>query len=314
VRFPVTVAEVPFQFQARHSGASKADTREGLRFARLLLDLRLRRLQRLWRFLVVGGSGLIVNQVLLALFTELFGLHYLISAVIATQGSTGWNFILTDIWVFHDRTARRSALARFIQSALMNNLLLLGRGPLLVLLTAGLGIHYLTSNLITLVALFALRFAVSDRWIWAEDTTQPTFNYDIHGILRISSEAPLPELGYFRTQHNVADPDLRVRVGGPRRRRGTHAGQDDGVFRYSEALGRLERRQARRLRPDRCARSSACSVDPLFVIRPPNQGANTATDPSVVAIPCVSGHQQSIQHLRVATGVFPHRARRTGQC
>jgi dolichol-phosphate mannosyltransferase len=240
VRFPaLTTAEVPFHFQARYSGASKADTREGLRYFRLLLDLRLQRLQRLSRFVVVGTSGLVVNQLLLAIFTELVGLHYLISAVIATQGSTGWNFILTDAWVFRDRATRGSILARFIQAAVMNNVLLLGRGPLLVLLTAQFGIHYLASNFITLLVLVLIRFAVSDRWIWAEDRVQRTFNYDIHGILHITSEAPLPELLYFRTQATVEHPDLCIRVGNARRRRAAKPATDDGFFRYREVLGRI---------------------------------------------------------------------------
>lgn len=239
VRFPaLTITEVPFRFEARYSGASKADTREGFRYLRLLVDLRIQRLRRFSRFIVVGASGLVVNQVLLAIFTELFDLHYLISAVIATQGSTGWNFILSDAWVFRDRVARSSVLARFIQSAVMNNALLLARGPLLVLLTDGFGVHYLASNLVTLLLLVLFRFAVSDRWIWAEDRTQHPFNYDIHGILRITSEASLPELAYFRTQNPVDHPDLCIRVGTSGRPRRS-SGPDEGFFRYQEVLGRL---------------------------------------------------------------------------
>jgi dolichol-phosphate mannosyltransferase len=243
IRVPgLTVSELPFRFQPRHAGSSKADAREGLRYLRLLLDLRWQgQLERLMRFGMVGATGLVVNQLLLAACTELIGLHYLISAVLATQGSTGWNFILTDAWVFRDRATTRSALSRFIQSALMNNLLLLGRGPLLVALTSGLGVHYLVSNLVTLLAFMLTRYLISDRWIWSEGATQGTFHYDVHGILRIASEAPLPELAYFRTGAPLDQPHLRIRIGRggrPRTKRPTHA-VGDGFFRYCEALGPL---------------------------------------------------------------------------
>ena len=240
VRFPaLTIAEVPFHFQARYSGASKADTREGLRYLRLLLDLRLQRLQRLSRFIVVGASGLVVNQLLLAIFTELFGLHYLISAVIATQGSTGWNFILTDAWVFRDRATRGSALARFIQSALLNNVLLLGRGPLLVLLTAQFGMHYLVSNFVTLLVL--MLFGSPSRTGGSGLKTEPNARSTM--TFTVSCASPpkrhCQNWSYFRTQETVEHPDLCIRIGSSRRPRPSKPGADDGFFRYREVLGRL---------------------------------------------------------------------------
>ena len=51
---------------------------------------------------------------------------------------------------------------------LMNNAALALRGPLLVLLTSGLGIHYVVSNVISLVGLTLVRFALADTWIWAK--------------------------------------------------------------------------------------------------------------------------------------------------
>ena len=117
------------------------------------------------RFGVVGLTGVVVNQAVLVLMTEFAGLHYLASAILATESSTLWNFILIDRWALAGR-ARGSAGSRLLAYAAVNNASLILRLPLLWLLTDVAGISYGFSNLVTLAILFVLRFAISDRWIW----------------------------------------------------------------------------------------------------------------------------------------------------
>jgi hypothetical protein len=49
----------------------------------------------------------------------------------------------------------------------VNNVALLLRGPILVVLTSFVGLNYLVSNLISLGVLTIARFAIADSWIWA---------------------------------------------------------------------------------------------------------------------------------------------------
>jgi dolichol-phosphate mannosyltransferase len=125
------------------------------------------RLLTAFRFGLVGVSGLMVNEGLLWAWVTAVRGHYLVGAVVATQGSTLWNFLLLERWVFLHAKARRP-LVRLISFATVNNSTLLLRIPLLALLTSGLHIFYLISNAITLLVLFALRFVLSDRFIWKE--------------------------------------------------------------------------------------------------------------------------------------------------
>jgi dolichol-phosphate mannosyltransferase len=209
-------SEVAFRFDRRRAGKSKASIQEGGRYLAQLLRLRLA------RFGVVGASGLVVNTVLLAAFTELAGIHYVVSAILATQGSTLWNFSLTELWVFPDRHDRRSRVARLVLFLAMNNVALALRSPILVVLTSELGVYYLASNLISLVALTLIRFGLSDRWIWARVKTgedpPESYSYDIHGIVSVDSSVRLPELERFRIDEPLDDASIRVRVGrlGPR--------------------------------------------------------------------------------------------------
>jgi dolichol-phosphate mannosyltransferase len=223
-------AEVSFTFGERHAGRSKATIREGLRYLSLLARLRFA------RFGLVGASGLLVNTVLLALLTDVVGLFYVVSAVIATQGSTLWNFCLTELWVFSDRDHKRGVGTRMALFFLMNNAALAVRGPLLILLTSGFGIHYVVSNVISLLGLTLVRFALADTWIWAKarpgERASGVCSYDIHGIVAIVSDARLPELERFRVGELAGEPDIRVRVGEVSRNGGA-------AVHYHEGPGRL---------------------------------------------------------------------------
>jgi dolichol-phosphate mannosyltransferase len=236
VRHPdLRAAEVSFTFGERRFGRSKAGIREAVRYLSLLARLRFA------RFGAVGLSGLVVNTAVLAFLTDFVGLFYVVSAVFATQVSTLWNFCFTEFWVFSDRAARRGRGSRMALFFLMNNAALALRGPLLIVLTSGLGIHYALSNVISLASLTLLRFALADTWIWAKDHPQKSraggpYSYDIHRIVSVMSDARLPELERFRVGQLVADPDIRVRLG----RISTNGhGPGGAAIRYREGPGRF---------------------------------------------------------------------------
>ncbi len=222
-------------------------------------------------FALVGASGIIVNQVLLWILVSIGGVNYLAGAVIATQGSTAWNFSLNEMWVFQARRRGKGVVRRFTAYWAVNNATLLLRGPMLVLFTSRMHIHYLVSNLLTLVALFAIRFLVSDRFIWryataegdvatggtvrdqtAERTSRSSaraqatrkeflHSYDVHGFATVASDVELPELVHFRVPSLPARADIEIRVGdvgaGPRLR--IQVIDSPGVMLYQEHLGRL---------------------------------------------------------------------------
>jgi dolichol-phosphate mannosyltransferase len=217
VRTPgLRVSEVPFGFGERHAGHTKASAKEAFRYARLLGRLELGQLSaRFGRFTIVGLTGLVVNTVLLAAFTGVAGIYYAAAAILATQGSTLWNFVLTEKWVFGGREHRMSRGRRAFAFFTMNNLALLLRIPLLVLLTSTLGVNYLVSNILSLVALALVRFGVADVWIWAKAQRREveSYSYDIHGIVTVTSEVKLPELQRFLTPEAFGRATIRVRIG-----------------------------------------------------------------------------------------------------
>ena len=257
------VAEVPIHFGYRNAGESKASVRETIKFFRGLLRLRLSGQQNFLRFLLVGLSGLLVNSLVLAAFTELTALHYLLAAVLATQASTLWNFGWTERWVFGQRDTRHNFWQRLVSFLLMNNAMLLLRGPIMALLVSQLGVHYVIANLLSLFAMTIMRYLLADKWIWHKTQTRtpeernklmtPTsmktepfeYSYNIHNLIKVASMYELPELEYFRVPALSGEPDIRLRLERRRKkdRRRSQRTPDtarramDNIH-YGESLGR----------------------------------------------------------------------------
>ncbi|MGS0687637.1 glycosyltransferase [Nakamurella sp. GG22] len=291
VRQPnLLVAEVPFVFGERNDGESKASFREGLRYlhhlARLRADVfrsqvkrssaqsRGVRLRRLVLFGLVGLSGIFVNTAALWFLAGRMGEdHYLLAAVLATQVSTAWNLLWTELLVFAGPKPG-SATSRGVKFFILNNTALLLRIPLLALLVEGLGINLLVANVMTLVTLFLVRFLIADAAIYAApsnevakrpmriivtpaELTPPRkhrphapghrylpYRYSIHGLITIGSHVQLPELEYFRAQWVGSDVDLSIRIGqvgrsAPRTRAQMTQYVAPSALSYEEHFGRL---------------------------------------------------------------------------
>jgi len=279
------VAEVAYEAAPQEVRPARVSARAGAAFLRHLARLRLRRfvgqmrqapvgrgrqLGRLLAFGTVGLSGVAVNTAALWLLYTAGGLHHLLAAALATQASTTWNFVLVEFLVYRGR-GNGSAGSRAVRFYLMNNLLLIGRLPLLqVLLWTGMDL--LAANAVTLVVLFLARFLVSDRVIYGkgqEAGRDPVlmlvdpgaanpppvsarkrsqylqYRYDIAGTVTIGSQIMLPELEFFRAQWIPdAEVDIAVRVGDvghrrPRLRATMIEYSDPVTLRYEEHLGRL---------------------------------------------------------------------------
>jgi dolichol-phosphate mannosyltransferase len=203
-------------------------------------------------FGLVGLSGMFVNQALFWFFHDVMSFWISWAAVAATQGSTIWNFVLTDKVVYRRHNSTSRWYQRFAKSWATNTATLLLRVPLLLMLTHLVGMNPYWANFTTLLMLFVLRFWISDRYIWgskkreADLTGMPIephtkadvlihmkshewgphlalnlrvprkgrqYHYNIHGLVTIRSEVRLPELGYFRVGPFHREADITIRRG-----------------------------------------------------------------------------------------------------
>lgn len=173
VRNPgLRVVEVPYTFAGRHDGESKASGREAVRYLRQLAGLRMTvpcKAGRLLRFAMVGGSGVAVNLLTLALLLQahvsaLRDGRQAAAAVVATQVAIGWNFALTERWVFPGRPGHWAR--RLVPFWMLNCAALLAQLPLAARLRPLLGGSYLLATAAALAVLILVRFAVCDRLLY----------------------------------------------------------------------------------------------------------------------------------------------------
>jgi len=164
------VVEVPFIFEDRSSGASKMKARQQIDYLKHIFSLMRRKgeLKRLLRFIGVGLSGVIVNEGILWILTDLVGIRYYISSLGAIEASIISNFILNDYFTFADR--RTGKIGSFFSRLLKFNVVCAAGAAIqygiLVLLTSVVGINYLISNLIGILIAFIWNYFFSLFWTW----------------------------------------------------------------------------------------------------------------------------------------------------
>jgi len=160
-RHDLEVREIPFVFGERYAGESKANWRNGVAFLYQLASLRMGRMSR---FAAVGVLGTVVNLAVMALLLAV-DVHYLTAAIVAAEISILHNFLMQERFVYRDLRAesRAGQGRRALLFFGFNNAETLARIPVLAALVAGLGIHPLPAQTITLGAAFLLRFIFVSR-------------------------------------------------------------------------------------------------------------------------------------------------------
>ena len=129
--------------------------------ARLIRHLRL-----MARFGLVGGSGVLVNTMVLYILVAGFRWHQLPAAMVATEAAIISNFVLNDRWTFRYASVRDTWHGRLWR---YNVVALGGLGislAALAILTMGLGMQYLLANLVGIAAATVWNYGINLRVTW----------------------------------------------------------------------------------------------------------------------------------------------------
>ena len=128
--------------------------------------MRLADPSRLLKFGVVGVSGVGVNSFFLWFFTEVAGVHYMVSSPLAVELAVLSNFLLNNYWTFVESGTRSSLLARLLKFHVTAAGGFAINYAFLVGLTELMGLHYLISNLVGILAGFLWNYALNVKWTW----------------------------------------------------------------------------------------------------------------------------------------------------
>jgi dolichol-phosphate mannosyltransferase len=101
------ITEIPYTFRSRESGESKASALVAAEYLSLLADKTIGRFVplRLISFLAVGGIGVGVHLGILGLLLAI-GLPFLTAQICAVMTAMSLNFVLNNIFTYHDRRLR----------------------------------------------------------------------------------------------------------------------------------------------------------------------------------------------------------------
>jgi len=120
------------------------------------------------KFLIVGVIGAGINTGFLWILTDLAGLYYLFSSVVAIEIAIMMQFMMNDRWTFRDR--KTTDAGQFIKRIFKSNLWRSGglavNVGVLYLFTAYIGVYYLLSNIFGIVCAFSLNYILESRLTW----------------------------------------------------------------------------------------------------------------------------------------------------
>lgn len=167
-----TVVEVPYVFEARKEGRSKLGPRQYFHF--IIHIGRLARetgeLGRFLRFCTIGFSGVLVNEGALKFFTDVGGVYYIYSSILAVEIAVISNFFFNDIWTFGDKSNQQPGTGSRVKRFLKFNLICATGACLNIAILWALtylgGLYYLSSNLFGIVASTIWNYSMNYHITW----------------------------------------------------------------------------------------------------------------------------------------------------
>ena len=122
--------------------------------------------RRIVKFGLVGTWGFLVNMLLLWFLTEKVRVYYLFSSIVAIEISLLNNYVLNDLWTWHDRgkEGKKEYLKRMLQYHVTASAAMLTNISILWILTEIFHIYYLASNIFGILCGALLNFFINDRW------------------------------------------------------------------------------------------------------------------------------------------------------
>ena len=167
------VIEIPFNFRARESGASKAGLRQGVEYLAHIASLfwYVPSAGRFWKFALVGSSGVLVNMVTLIFLAEFVDAHKVIAWMFAVGLSILSNFLLNNAFTWRD--VRHSSHIHFLlRGALAYPVAIMGIGanfavyyPLIKYVSDAFP-FYAIFNLLGIIAGTSVNFILSSRLVF----------------------------------------------------------------------------------------------------------------------------------------------------
>jgi dolichol-phosphate mannosyltransferase len=176
---PTAVKEVPIAFKDRKEGQSKFNQSQVFAYLKHIVKLALYKYKTFIRFGLIGLSGTLIHFALLYTFTDIAGIWYILSAIMAIVLTSTWNYFWNHKYTFKDRQISNHLLG-WAKYQVLSGITDGGYLGLLALFTEVFGIWYLASALIAILLIYPVKFAVASSLIWSKriNTHDPDYEWN----------------------------------------------------------------------------------------------------------------------------------------
>jgi len=160
------VIEVPINYSPRsREEGKKVNWRHGLRALLAMSEIKTGKYWQFLKFIITGGIALVVNLLFLYFFTEILGVYYLASSVLAFFAAVTVNFSLQKFWTFGSTRGNIYIEApSFLALQIFVNMFL--NTLLLYVFVEYLQIWYLLSQVIVSLCLAVITYLVTKKYIF----------------------------------------------------------------------------------------------------------------------------------------------------
>lgn len=167
---PARLKEIPISFSDRIHGESKLTLKQNWEYLRHLRRLYAYRYQTLLQFLkfsLVGGSGVLIDMLIVALLKESLDFNIRLCAIFGFLGAVGSNYILNKFWTF--KANNHQDFRKFVTFIGICSIGLSARIMVIHVLDSMYGtlLHYQLINLAGIVMASAINFWGSKRLVFS---------------------------------------------------------------------------------------------------------------------------------------------------
>jgi dolichol-phosphate mannosyltransferase len=164
------IVEVPYIFEERSAGKSKLNAVQQIDYLKHLFSLMVRtgELSLFLKFILVGLSGVVVNEGIYWLLTRPLGLKDFdwLAILIGIEASIITNFILNDSYTFRQKRSGSPFIARLLKFNLTCAAGAAIQWGLSMFFTHAFGMNDLLSNLIGIAVAFLCNYFINRNWTW----------------------------------------------------------------------------------------------------------------------------------------------------
>ncbi|MGC8558408.1 MAG: glycosyltransferase [Nitrososphaeria archaeon] len=163
-RAGMKVVEHRMKLRKRKYGASKLSLADILKYLYFVLTYG-----NLWKYTMVGISGIIINELVLYLLSG--AINPLVADLIAIETSIITNFLLNESWTFRGRRISRDVRSTLRRLYTHNAFSFVGLAVnfLVFALLSLAGINILLANLAGIVVAFSVRYLLSSQVVWVNE-------------------------------------------------------------------------------------------------------------------------------------------------